>query len=611
MFPMPAMNSWSSSSGFSRERRRARSSAPNRSSVNARDSGSTPSRSWSAPSRLPSRAAGARIWSRGTSTMRPNLRVSAKRSSRPLSKRNRPRTYASSEAPVARTRSLPVMRSEMTSDSPLSRSRTASLPRRLAPTIRVPRTRASTSSGGSAPVTPGQSATNALIRSPTTRRRRPRTIVSTSGSSGRGRLRDTRHLVPVRADADIDHHRHRELVGGHHLLARGRHDAVLLFARRLEDELVVHLQDDARAQSVTTETIAHADHADLHDVGCGALDRHVDRHALRGPAHRPVGRGDVGDVAAAAHECFDVAALDRALLRLEPVAANARVRLEVVLDEVVRLFARDAQPPREPEVAHAVGDPEVHLLRRATLVARDPIARDTEDERGRPGMDVVVRAERLEESGVVGDVREDAQLDLRVVRRDEDGPRLTGHERAADAPAERRADRDVLEVRRVRRQPARCGDRLVEVRVHAPGLGVDERRERVGVRALELLHLAVIEDLLHDRMRLAELLEDLRVRRVATAHRTTAARELQLREQQVLQLLRRVDLELVSDGVVRLALDPRDLTRELARKRCQVRKVDADPGLFHLDEHVDERHLDLVEQPPQAELVEVTREERR
>ena len=69
------------------------------------------------------------------------------------------------------------------------------------------------------------------------------------------------------------------------------------------------------------------------------------------------------------------------------------------------------------------------------------------------------------------EVREHAQLDLRVVGRDQHVAGL-GDERAPDLAADLGADRDVLQVRIAAAQPAGRGDRLVEAGVDAAGLGL-------------------------------------------------------------------------------------------------------------------------------------------
>src|SRR5437773_1206790 len=84
-------------------------------------------------------------------------------------------------------------------------------------------------------------------------------------------------------------------------------------------------------------------------------------------------------------------------------------------------------------------------------------------------------------------------------------------------------------------KPAGGRDGLIERRVDAP-VTVDEWAEALRVGRAQLLDLAVLEDLLDDRMGAAELLENGGVRRVAGAG-PAAAGQLQLGEQKLLQLL--------------------------------------------------------------------------
>ena len=89
-------------------------------------------------------------------------------------------------------------------------------------------------------------------------------------------------------------------------------------------------------------------------------------------------------------------------------------------------------------------------------------------------MDVVAARERVDQRLVAGQVREHAQLDLRVVGGDQHVPGL-GDEGAADLAADLGADRDVLQVRIAAAQAPGRGDRLVELRVDAAGLRVHQR----------------------------------------------------------------------------------------------------------------------------------------
>ena len=101
-------------------------------------------------------------------------------------------------------------------------------------------------------------------------------------------------------------------------------------------------------------------------------------------------------------------------------------------------------------------------------------------------VDVLAGAERLDQRLFAGQVREHAQLDLRVVGGDQHVARR-GDERAPDLAAELGADRDVLQVRVGAAQAPGGGDGLVEAGVHAAGLGMHQQRQRVDVGALQLV----------------------------------------------------------------------------------------------------------------------------
>ena len=154
--------------------------------------------------------------------------------------------------------------------------------------------------------------------------------------------------------------------------------------------------------------------------------------------------------------------------------------------------------------------------------------------------------ERVDEDRILGEVREHAELDLRVVGRDQDVARI-GDEGAADLAAERRADRDVLQVRVAAAQPPGGGDRLVEAGVHAAGLRVHELRQGVDVGALQLHQLAPLENLPRQVVGQRQFLEHFDGgRRRARRAGPLQHRQLQLVEQDFRQLLRRVDVELAA-----------------------------------------------------------------
>ena len=92
---------------------------------------------------------------------------------------------------------------------------------------------------------------------------------------------------------------------------------------------------------------------------------------------------------------------------------------------------------------------------------RDQVGRHAEDARRGGAVDVLVFFEGLDERRVPGEVRQDPQLDLGVVRDDEPEARRRD-EGLPDLAPGGRADRDVLEVGIRGREPARRRDVLAE-----------------------------------------------------------------------------------------------------------------------------------------------------
>ena len=113
----------------------------------------------------------------------------------------------------------------------------------------------------------------------------------------------------------------------------------------------------------------------------------------------------------------------------------------------------------------------------------------------------------------VGDMREQPQLDLAVIGRDDLVARRR-HEGAADLAAGFRADRDVLQVRLGRGQAARRGGGERERGVHPLGLGMHVLLQRVRIGRFQLGELAPFEDLRRQLVAgLRQLVEERRGRR--------------------------------------------------------------------------------------------------
>ena len=169
---------------------------------------------------------------------------------------------------------------------------------------------------------------------------------------------------------------------------------------------------------------------------------------------------------------------------------------------------------------------------------------------------VFAGVERLDEPRVAREVRHDAHLDLRVVGGEQLGVLGSVTERLADAAALGRADRDVLQVRVVRRHAAGRGADLPVGGVDAP-VGGDRLVERLDDLA-ELRGVAVLEQVAEERVRvrLLQVGERARVGRVAGLRRTRL-RHAELVEEHLLELLRGTEVHLTADlGERRAAASP-------------------------------------------------------
>ena len=279
---------------------------------------------------------------------------------------------------------------------------------------------------------------------------------------------------------------------------------------------------------------------------------------------------------------------------------------EVAVDEGARLVAGDARPSGQPEVAHPVGDPEVDHLGHGALVGRHVRRVLAQHERSAVAVDVPAFREGGLQVGVARNVGQDPELDLAVVGAHEDHLGRAGNEGPPDAPAERRPDRDVLEVRVRRREAARRGHGLVERRMEPP-VGGQEPGQRLDVGGAQLGVEPPVEELANHRMGRPQLLEDGRVGGVAGL-RPLPRGQVQLVEEDLLQLLGAPEVELVAHVGVDLRLKAGQLGLELAVESGEGVEVEGDAGRLHPGQDRDERQLQLGEQAVEALLFEGGRE---
>jgi hypothetical protein len=149
---------------------------------------------------------------------------------------------------------------------------------------------------------------------------------------------------------------------------------------------------------------------------------------------------------------------------------------------------------------------------------------------------------------VAGKMRHQTKLDLAVVRGEQNVGIAFGDEGAANPPPELAAHRNVLQVGVGGREAARRRRGLVELGAQPAVFWIDELRNHVDVRVLELGHFAPFQDQRADRILARQALQHLDSGR-PTGLRLFAAGNVELSEEDLAELLRRADVELFAgDG---------------------------------------------------------------
>ena len=234
-----------------------------------------------------------------------------------------------------------------------------------------------------------------------------------------------------------------------------------------------------------------------------------------------------------------------------------------------------------------------------TVFALPRVSRSTVTEQlfGRDVVDVVAVAECFLELRDVGHVRGNAQLDLAVVRAHQHVAGL-GDEGVADLAAELGADRDVLQVRVVRRQPPGLRAGQAEAGVDAARFRIDHRLQRVGVGRAKLGQLAPVE---HEPRAFDALgrepLELVHVGRIMAALALAAALQAEPSVEHVAQLLRRADGEGAARRFVDALFELRDLFGEFAAELGEIVAIDLHAAALHPADDRDQRLVDALVDP--------------
>ena len=148
----------------------------------------------------------------------------------------------------------------------------------------------------------------------------------------------------------------------------------------------------------------------------GALDRRVDRRPFGKTRVRPA-RVDLGRVDAAPEQRFHAPMLFCKGHRRVHIGANAREAFEIAVDKGLRIGPRYPQITRQTPARDAIDDPEIDRLGLPAHVGGHFIKRYVKHFRGRHRVDIEALAKRRLERVDVGDMGQNAQLDLGIIQR--------------------------------------------------------------------------------------------------------------------------------------------------------------------------------------------------
>ena len=193
-------------------------------------------------------------------------------------------------------------------------------------------------------------------------------------------------------------------------------------------------------------------------------------------------------------------------------------------------------------------------------------------------------------------MREQAQLDLRVVHRQKDAA-LARRERRLDGTPQLRARRNVLQIGVARRQTPRRGDGLVVRGVHTP-VTTAQRAQRVQIGRLNLGLLTPVQNQAHDLVVAGKVAQHLGVGRIVAALGLFEAlgRKSHNIKQHVRELHGAADVKgLVAGQVANAALDIGNLGRQALGQITQAVGIHEHARALHLGKHRHERHLNPIE----------------
>ena len=129
----------------------------------------------------------------------------------------------------------------------------------------------------------------------------------------------------------------------HHLLFQKLTHLFQFLLCRLNQQLIVHLQDESGSQAARPQLLVYANHRNFDDIGRRSLDRRIHRHPFpKGTLHKIRGF-QFRHRAASAKHCRHISVFFRILHRAVQKFLDSRIGLKVLRNVLLRLFPCDAQ----------------------------------------------------------------------------------------------------------------------------------------------------------------------------------------------------------------------------------------------------------------------------
>ena len=309
---------------------------------------------------------------------------------------------------------------------------------------------------------------------------------------------------------------------------------------------------------------------------------------------------DVGQIPTSPRDRLGISCVPSRLLHLLDVVTNSRILSKIKIDKFLTLHPSQISLPSNTHRTQPVDHSKVQYLGDPALIGRNilnPVHRTS-----RRIMDIFTPVEGFEQPRLLRQVRQNPQLDLRVVSSKE-LPTVSSirNERLSHLPTKLGTNRNVLDVRISAGKSTRRRPDLVEARVNALGLRIHQQRQGIDISRLQLAKFAELQhgigylvDAIVKSTRLPDFLQCIGVHRPAGLGLASLGCP-QFVDQKRGHLLVRSQVKLSStDHSSSSLLDLLYIGTQLLRHLSERRLIDHHTVPLHFDDHRQQRQLDLL-----------------